>query len=142
MFIVISDWLVVQGIKESSKEKPFFGRASPKGDLSFTLFPFSFIRESVNGLKVIFPEMAIAVTISGDEINASVNSLPSFLALKFLLNEVIMELGCFSVKSFLFHCPMQGPQELESIIAPKSSSSFKIPSFFNVSYICVEPGDT
>lgn len=48
---------------------------------------------SASGLKVRSPAIAKAVTSSGDVTNACVPGLPSFLAAKFLLYDVTMELA-------------------------------------------------
>ena len=70
-----------------STENPFFGKSSPKGGLNLSCTPFLLLSESLRGLNVKSPEIAIAVTISGDATKAWVLGLPSALLEKFLLNE-------------------------------------------------------
>ena len=54
----------------SSTAKPFVGNSSPVGASNFTCSPLSFVKVSVNGLKVKSPAIASAVTISGEATNA------------------------------------------------------------------------
>ncbi|KAH3662866.1 hypothetical protein OGATHE_004442 [Ogataea polymorpha] len=84
----------------------------------------------------------MAVTISGDVRKFMVFLLPSFLARKFLLNEVKITLVSFGAASPLSHWPIQGPHALASTIAPFSSNVLIKPSLSIVARICSDPGVT
>ena len=74
-------------------------------------------------MKERFPEIAIAVTSSGEPTNAWVFGFPSALFAKFLLKEwTIVFFSSFSDPS-LDHCPMQGPHALAKTLAPSFSKS-------------------
>jgi hypothetical protein len=61
------------------------------------------MRVSVNGLNVSFPEIAIAVTISGEATNAYVFGFPSARFAKLRLNEWITVLTGFLSDPFRSH---------------------------------------
>jgi hypothetical protein len=61
--------------------------------------------------------------ISGEAMKQAVAGLPSFLAGKFRLNDVTIELTSSALNPSRFHWPMHGPQELVRSVAPIASSS-------------------
>ncbi len=54
----------------SSTSNPLGGNSKPVGSSNFTTSPFLFVKVSVIGLKSSLPEIAIAVTISGEATKA------------------------------------------------------------------------
>ena len=76
---------------------PDCGKSLPWGGWNLNSLPFGNSIESVTGLKFISPEYIMAVTISGEVKKFMVFLLPSFLARKFLLNEVKMALKSVDV---------------------------------------------
>ena len=119
---------------------PRGGSRSPDGGANLN-GPEGVWIESVTGLKLRSPENAMAVTISGDAKKFIVLRLPSFLALKFRLNDVRIALSSpfFSSR---FHCPIHGPQALASTVAPTSSKVDCNPSLSIVARMSSDPGVT
>ena len=103
--------------------------------------PFSFVRESVIGLKSNLPEIAMAATISGEPTKAWVFGFPSARLAKFLLKEcTIVFFSCLSAP-FLSHCPIQGPHALVNILVDSNFLNVSInPSLSAVKRTCSEPG--
>ncbi len=124
--------------------KPWPGNSSPFGGVNLNSSPVGVLIESVIGLKFESPEYIIAVTISGEVKKFIVFLLPSFLALKFLLKEVQIELVSLDFLSISTrsHWPIHGPQALAKTIAPFEVNVSIKPSLSIVALICSEPGVT
>ena len=100
----------------------------------------SLVIVSVIGLKSNLPDKAIAITISGEETNAWVFGLPSFLFAKFLLNEWTIEFFFSLLAPSLSHWPIHGPHAFVKIWDSKSSKILIKPSLSAVNLTCSEPG--
>ena len=84
------------------------------------------------GLNDKSPEIASAVTSSGDPTKAYVLGLPSFRLAKFLLNDVTIVFFLSGSSECLFHCPIHGPQAFAKTIPPIFSNILRYPSLFTV----------
>lgn len=94
------------GLPSSNPER---GSSAPEGAEKRNSEPDGVLMLSVNGLKVVVPANAIAVTISGEARKFIVSGLPSFRPRKFRLYDVkIALLSPFETPSVLCHIPMQG----------------------------------
>mmetsp|Transcript_21649 Transcript_21649/g.38589 ORF Transcript_21649/g.38589 Transcript_21649/m.38589 type:complete len:208 (-) Transcript_21649:1161-1784(-) len=120
--------------------KPSSGSSSPKGLFSASSDPSAATSVSFSGLKLRSPAMANAVTSSGEVTKAWVAGFPSLRAAKLRLKDVTMELASPLATSVRFHCPMQGPQELERTVPPTLLKMSMMPSRSMVALICSEPG--
>jgi hypothetical protein len=81
------------------------------------------------------PSTTRPLTISGDATNACVAGLPSLRAAKLRLKLVMMELASPLATSVRFHCPMHGPQLLDSTCEPRINIqghvSLTVPEFMH-----------
>ena len=92
------------------------------------------------GLKDKSPDIARAVTSSGDPTKANVFGLPSFRLAKFLLNDVIIVFFLSGSSECLAHCPIHGPQAFASTTPPIFSNTPRNPSLSTVYRTCSLPG--
>ena len=114
------------GISKESKSdvfifaNPSVGSSEPWGASNVNSSPLSRTILSDIGLKLNFPAIVNAVTISGLATNDSVAALPSLRFAKFLLKELIIVFFSPSSTSDLCHCPIHGPQAFASTSPPSS----------------------
>jgi hypothetical protein len=79
----------------------------------------SVILRRASSTHLTTPSTSQPLTISGDATKACVAGLPSLRAAKLRLKLVMMELASPLATSVRFHCPMHGPQLLDSTYEPR-----------------------
>ena len=118
------------------------GSSSATGATRRTSVPSGAVIVSVTKSTSSRPVSAIAVTVSGEPMNDSVDVLPSLRAGKLRLNDETIVFTCPGSMSSRCHWPMHGPHAFASTVAPIASRSASRPSRSMVARICSEPGDT